>query len=184
MSTTPVLIEHPHPSPNHSARNGHAITAVVIHYTGATSVNSTLGWFATRSAEVSAHVVVDRDGTIYRCVPDYAKAWHAGASTLHGCHVEGSVNAFSLGVELVGTGTDFPTPQLQMAACWVALRCLRYNIPLHGVVGHNAVCVPRGRKPDPGPAFPWIPFLLRVARHLLVWMPPLDPTPPATPSCA
>lgn len=149
-------------SPHHSARRA-SISCVIIHTTESDSVASTLDWFKRPESNVSAHVVIDRDGTVWRIVPDERAAWHAGKSTLFGASVAGSVNHMSLGVELVGKAAqvDFPVAQLDAAALYVWLACRLYNIPLNCVVGHCHVSP--GRKVDPGDGFPWVSFLRAVA---------------------
>ncbi len=158
------MIEVPAPSPNRASRppSGWPPQAVVIHDTGGKTAAGTLAWFRDAASGVSSHVVLDRDGIAYRCVPDEDQAWHAGASVLHG---RANVNGFSLGLELVDDDdrSRYPAPQLAGAAVLVAGWCRRYRIPLNLVVGHQHVCVPPGRKVDPGEDFGWYAFLLAVA---------------------
>jgi N-acetylmuramoyl-L-alanine amidase len=169
----------PYGSPHRSSRKGKAITAIIIHDTGAREVAGSLAWFGKPESRVSAHVVIDRDGTVYRVVPDAQAAWHAGAAQLHG---EITVNAFSLGVELVDVDGGTPEPrytpaQLQAAAQWCAERCVTYGIPLNRIVGHDAVATPHGRKVDPGQDFPWATFLLAVAHWIESKAPAMEPLP-------
>jgi N-acetyl-anhydromuramyl-L-alanine amidase AmpD len=94
--------------------------------------------------------VIDREGGIWRVVPDDRVAWHAGVSELAGAP---NVNHFSLGIELVGreTQADFPALQVESAAEWCAAKCRQYGIPVSRIVTHAAVALPLGRKVDPGP---------------------------------
>lgn len=149
-------------SPHHSARRA-SIKCVIIHTTESDTAASALDWFKRPESKVSAHVVIDRDGTVWTVVPEERAAWHAGKSSLFGEMVGTSVNHLSLGVELVGKATQqtFPVAQLDAAALWVAQRCAQYGIPLNRIVGHCHVSP--GRKVDPGPAFPWLRFLKVVA---------------------
>lgn len=153
----------PHPSPHCSARPpGVAISAIILHDTVSYSAMSALNWFANPDAKVSAHVVIDRDGSVWRVLSDDVAAWHAGVSTLHG---RANVNHFSLGVEIVDvdgpTGTAYTATQLEHTALWCAQRATRYGIPLNRIVGHDMIAP--GRKVDPGADFPWATFLRRVA---------------------
>jgi len=148
-------------SPHFSPR-GKPITAVVLHDTGGKTAEGSLTWFENPESKVSAHFVIDRDGTVFQCVDVARASWHAGSSVLHG---EANVNSFSVGIELVDESDDpYPAPQLAAAEDLVATLIQHYAIPLHRVVGHQHICVPAGRKVDPGIDFPWYMFLLAVAR--------------------
>jgi len=82
---------------------------VVLHYTAA-SLERTLELFTSPKTEVSAHLVIDRDGTVYemvQCLNGTAKrAWHAGRSRFGVLRdgvtkvIEG-FNDISVGIELV-----------------------------------------------------------------------------------
>ena len=134
---------------------GTDIDCIVIHYTAGPTANSAVSWFLDPTSQVSAHYVVDYDGTVYRCVPEIYKAWHAGESELDG---EDNVNRFSIGIELQNTGSE-PYPQRQITALieLTADIMSRYkHITVARIVGHDNIATnPRGRKKDPGPLFPW-----------------------------
>lgn len=155
-------VEKPSPaSPHHSPRP-RPISEIVMHATGAATVSSTLAWFASPQSKVSSHVVIDKDGAIYRVVADTLAAWHAGKSQLFNLE---NLNASSLGVELVNLndGVDpYPEAQIQAAAMWVAVKTKQYRIPINRVVTHKDVALPYGRKNDPA-GFAMRDFLLRVA---------------------
>lgn len=139
-------------SPNYTPAVRREIKRIIIHDTGSHTARSALDWFARSAAEVSAHVVIDRDGTIYRVVPDAHIAWHARRH-----------NRDSLGVELVDRTNDpYPAEQLDACAQWVASRCALHSITPDRIFGHADVSVPPGRKTDPGPDFPWAEFRTRV----------------------
>jgi hypothetical protein len=72
------------------------IRRVVIHNTEI-PLFETLHHFGREDANTSAHVVIDRDGTMYRVVEDQFTAFHAGASK----DALGGHNATSLGIEVV-----------------------------------------------------------------------------------
>src|SRR3990167_5349096 len=99
------------PSPNFGSRKGSSITSVVLHYSISRTAESVLSWFSLPTSQVSSHYVVDKDGTIYRCVQDEKAAWHAGGSELWGVP---NVNAYSIGIELVSMGVEsYPKGQIQ-----------------------------------------------------------------------
>ena len=75
---------------------------LVLHDTaGRLTPKSSVDWFASEECPTSAHVVVERDGTITQMVPFNRKAWHAGASVFNG---RANCNAFALGIEIVNPG--------------------------------------------------------------------------------
>ena len=141
------------PSTNFSGRGGAAIDCIVIHDTECREVELT-----------SAHYVIDRDGTIYRCVNDEDGAWHAGDSVLDGRR---DVNACSIGIKLVGfAATAYMPFQLDALVELCLSLCVRYKIAVDRIVGHQDIVVPAGRKKDPGPYFPWDRVRERIAMGL------------------
>jgi N-acetylmuramoyl-L-alanine amidase len=93
-----------HASPNMGGQL--AQTYMVIHFTAATTLDGAEATFANPAAKVSAHLVIDRDGSILQMVPFNRVAWHAGISRWRG--LEG-LNSHSIGVELVNAGRLVPT---------------------------------------------------------------------------
>ena len=157
-----AIIERP--SPNFSGRGGAAIDCVVIHDTGCREAETALSCFASPASPMSAHYVIDRDGTIYRCVDDVDGAWHAADSVLDGCP---DVNACSIGIELVGfASTAYRPAQIDSLVELCLSLCVRYRIALERIVGHEAIAQPPGRKRDPGPHFPWEEVRARLAMGL------------------
>ena len=136
----------------------------MIHDTECRGAEPTLSWFASPASRMSAHYVIDRDSTIYRCVDDEAGAWHAGDSVLDGC---ANVNACSIGVQLVGfASTAYMPLQLDALVELCLSLCVRYRIAVDRIVGHADIVVPAGRKRDPGPHFPWNQVRGRIAMGL------------------
>jgi N-acetylmuramoyl-L-alanine amidase len=74
---------------------------LIMHYTANQSAAGTVSWFQSPVSKVSAHLVVDFDGTITQMVPFNRRAAHAGASRWRGRE---GCNAFSIGVEVVNPG--------------------------------------------------------------------------------
>ncbi len=146
------MVEKLRLSPNSSPRGITSPQVIVLHTTGGPSAESALSWFDQTKSGVSSHVVIDKDGTVYRVVPDDRVAWHAGVSKFDG-HTD--VNKISLGVEMVGLNVQtYPPAQLQACAQWCAEKCKFYGIALDHIVGHKDVALPVGRKSDPE-NFPW-----------------------------
>jgi N-acetylmuramoyl-L-alanine amidase len=149
------------PSPNCGPRpRAPAIDLVVIHYTGMPTGAEALERLCDPTAAVSAHYLVEEDGTTFRLVADEMRAWHAGVSGWAGAR---DINDRSIGIELVNPGHEWgyrPFPAPQMAALLDLLRDLvgRHPIPPHRIVGHSDVSP--ARKTDPGELFDW-PALAR-----------------------
>jgi N-acetyl-anhydromuramoyl-L-alanine amidase len=103
---------------------------------------------------VSAHLLVERDGTVTQFASFERRAWHAGASEFRGRQ---RCNDFSVGIEL--EGTDFePFTDAQYDALNLALQALVSAYPIEAVRGHSDIA--SGRKTDPGPFFEWRRLLL------------------------
>ncbi len=146
----------PYTSPNHDARPaGAEISVLVLHYTGMESAEAALTRLCDPEAKVSAHYVVDEDGTTHVLVEESARAWHAGKSNWRG--YEG-VNDISIGIELVNPGHEFgyrPFPEAQMQALITLCQQIlaRHPIPPRNVVAHADIAP--DRKEDPGELFEW-----------------------------
>lgn len=163
------------PSPNHDARTpGVLIDILLLHYTGMQSAAEAIARLRDPAAQVSAHYLIDEDGTVHRMVPEDRRAWHAGASRWQG---ESNINARSVGIELVNPGHEWgyrPFPDAQMAALEKLAREIvdRHRIPSSRVLGHSDVAPMR--KQDPGELFDWG----RLARLGLGLWPRADFSPP------
>ena len=146
----------PTPSPNFGPRrNGPLVDLLVLHYTGMASAAEALARLCDPAAEVSAHYLIDEDGTVHALVDEAMRAWHAGRGWWRG---ETDVNSRSIGIELVNPGHEFgyrPFPATQIAALTALAAGIlaRHPIPPRNVVGHADVAP--GRKRDPGELFPW-----------------------------
>lgn len=137
------------PSPN----RGREITPeiVVLHYTGDESEAGAISWLCARQSGVSAHLVINKSGGISQLVPFNITAWHAGRSEYNG---QPGVNSFSVGIENVGTGSYFTDEQYEANRAVIAALFNAYP-SIIDVVGHEDVCIPPGRKSDPGKNFDW-----------------------------
>lgn len=126
---------------------------IVIHYTGMKNAEVALRRLCDPIAEVSAHYVIDEDGTLYQLVDEDKRAWHAGVSLWEG---ETDINSISIGIELVNPGhefgyREFPLAQMQVLALLCKDIMGRHFIKT--VLGHSDVAP--GRKIDPGELFDW-----------------------------
>lgn len=105
-----------------------------------------------RGVEVSAHLLIRRDGELVQFVDFDQRAWHAGPSCFRGRE---NCNDFSIGIELEGTDEE-PYTDAQYRVLAGVTRALQDRYPALGperIVGHCDIAP--GRKTDPGPAFDW-----------------------------
>ena len=141
-------------SPNRDERKL-PVTMVVLHYTGMQTAGEALDRMCDPEAKVSAHYMIEEDGTVTQLVPEEKRAWHAGQSYWRGIN---DVNSASVGIELVNPGHEWgyrPFPEAQMGALLPLLANIldRHDIPRANVVGHSDVAP--ARKQDPGELFDW-----------------------------
>jgi len=141
---------------------------IVLHYTAGSSANGTHGYFdnvrleAARTelarggaVNVSAHFLVDRDGTIYRLQPETRMARHCIG-----------LNHVAIGVENVGDPPRLPLTDAQIDADARLVRWLASRYAITHLIGHlesrrfegTDLWVERdpkyrNDKPDPGAAF-------------------------------
>lgn len=127
-----------------------------VHYVKALFTNQ-LDWDAhpyfqtIRGAEVSAHLFIERDGTITQFVNFNERAWHAGRSSYLG---RPECNDYSIGIELEGSDfVTFTTAQYDTLAAVVAAIYAAYPKTRRHLTGHSDIAP--GRKTDPGDYFEW-----------------------------
>ena len=145
------------PSPNFRSPRRKPVTCIVIHATagGFAGALETLTSADGPEGRVSAHYLIDADGSIKHLVHESDEAWHAGVSSWAG---QDNVNDFSVGIELVNANDGkMPYPDAQVAACAALVKPMMadYGVTLGNVVGHLDIAP--GRKTDPA-AFPWDKF--------------------------
>jgi len=80
---------------------------LVVHFTAGATAKSSIE--SMRERGLSAHLVIDRDGTIYQCRPFNIRCAHAGVSRWvdpkTGIRYDG-LNGCSIGIELANAGND------------------------------------------------------------------------------
>ena len=112
---------------------------IILHYTTGNSADGTWRYFNRQrmgagrkklqkagAVNVSAHFLVDRDGTIYRLVPETWMARHCIG-----------LNHLSIGVENVGDGDNYPLTEAQVEANAQLIRYLRKKYPITHLIGHH-----------------------------------------------
>lgn len=127
-----------------------------LHYVKALFTNQ-LDWNAhpyfqtIQGAKVSAHLFIERDGTITQFVNFDERAWHAGRSSYLG---RPECNDYSIGIEL--EGSDFETfTDSQYEVLTQAITAINHAYPKtrRHLTGHSDIAP--GRKTDPGDYFDW-----------------------------
>lgn len=145
-----------------------APTVIVLHYTSGSSAKATRAYFDNTRIEaeratlrrggrvnVSAHYVVDRDGTIYRLQPETRFARHCIG-----------LNHIAIGIENVGDEAEHPLTDAQIVADAALVRDLAGRFPITHLFGHYEVMklhasplfveldpTYHNNKPDPGARF-------------------------------
>lgn len=99
--------------------------------------------------KVSAHILIERNGSLIQYVPFNKCAWHAGQSNYAG---RDRCNEFSIGIELKGSiKEEFTNDQYSVLNDLLDLLKKEYGDM--DVVGHSEIAP--NRKNDPGPYFNW-----------------------------
>lgn len=103
---------------------------------------------------LSCHYIIDTDGSLYQCVPEDKRAWHAGVGSWR--EIKEDINSHSIGIELTNPTlgqTPYPIAQIKTLIKLCQQLIQKYNIPAHNIIGHSDMAPTR--KPDPGFCFPW-----------------------------
>lgn len=74
---------------------------LIMHYTAATTAQSSINWFMNKDAKASAHLLIDKDGKVTQFAPFNIVTWHAGVSQWNGIN---GLNQHSIGIEIVNGG--------------------------------------------------------------------------------
>jgi N-acetylmuramoyl-L-alanine amidase len=81
---------------------------IVIHFTSGWSAESSISFWNTPKAKgANAHIIIDRDGTVYQCRSFNRTAGHAGTSQWKDPKtdiVHKGLNSCSIGIELANSG--------------------------------------------------------------------------------
>jgi N-acetylmuramoyl-L-alanine amidase len=144
-------------SPNFDERrDGVQPDLIILHYTGMQDEQAALERLCAPDSEVSSHYVVFTDGRVVQCVPEKARAWHAGVSSWDN---QTDINSRSIGIEITNPGHDFDYPAfpLRQTAAVIAvckgILTRRPAVRTDRVLAHSDIAP--ARKQDPGEKFPW-----------------------------
>lgn len=153
-------IKHHLPQKCYSSRTMNSIDAIIIHYISAINIPNSDPFDTDtiirifESYKVSAHFLIERDGTIIELVPLPHIAYHAGKSEWQG---RDWLNGWSVGIEFVAThDSGFTEDQYAAGQLLCAQLMGEYGIEPDMILGHEQVAP--GRKIDPGPKFDWHRF--------------------------
>jgi N-acetylmuramoyl-L-alanine amidase len=156
---------------------------LVYHYTAGASAQSSADWLCNPAAKASAHLVLGREGQIIQLAPFNVVTWHAGISHWAGLtgmngysigiemdnagvlrrlgdrYESAFGKVYSASEVVVAKHKHGSTEQAwhayteaQMARAFELAEVLGAHYGITEVLGHEDIA--RGRKSDPGPAFP------------------------------
>jgi len=74
---------------------------LILHYTVFNTIEQTIATLTDSKFQVSAHLIIGRQGEIMQLVPFNRVAWHAGKSAWQGLE---NLNQYAIGIELVNAG--------------------------------------------------------------------------------
>ena len=162
------------PSPNRDARPGDgAIDLLVIHnislppgrfggpwiealFHNRLDPHAHPAFAAVAGLQVSAHLLIRRDGELVQFVDLRKRAWHAGRSAFA---ARAECNDYAIGIELEGADrVPYTDAQYRcLIGATEAIRACFPGIVRQRITGHSTIAP--GRKTDPGPAFDWGRYL-------------------------
>ena len=126
---------------------------LLLHYTGMETMEAAKDRLSDPESKVSAHYLIDEDGTVFDLVPEEKRAWHAGISFWKG---DSDINSSSIGIEIVNPGHEWgyrPFPKEQMHSVLKLCREIMARHDIIHILGHSDVAPER--KTDPGELFDW-----------------------------
>ena len=77
------------------------LDTVIIHYTASPSFRSAYNTLMNKNVKASAHILIDRDGSILQMADFQTATWHAGRSAYKD---RKGFNKYSIGIEIVNAG--------------------------------------------------------------------------------
>ena len=139
------------------------MSVVVVHHIGSPADVRSALWKFTKKGKEAAHYIIQRDGQMIKLIHESLQAPHAGISYWKG---KGSVNKFSVGIELVHENKDqwrqtgnymgiydrvsnpFRPEQYRALIDLLKKLCRAYGIPRHRIIGHGdvALCGPKNSR--------------------------------------
>lgn len=126
------------------------IKFIILHYT-AVDFEDSVKILTSEEAKVSAHYLIDYNGSIHNLVDDEYIAWHAGKSKWKNYE---KLNDISIGIEIVNSGKEKFTKEQYEAIINLCYKLMqKYNIQRSNIIAHSDIAPTR--KIDPGIFFNW-----------------------------
>ena len=129
-------------SPNFSSRNSVQLKKIVCHYTTSDNANGVISWLTNPVAQVSAHYVIAKDGTVTQLVKDSDRAWHAYGN-----------NSDSIGIEVCAKTGEKMTKYQDWALKDLCLYLLNEYPTIDLVTGHRFLYEDQGYTDCPSAIF-------------------------------
>ncbi len=140
-------------SPNYNNRKS-SVDKIILHYTAIDDKQEVIDRFLDKESKVSAHYLVDKEGTVDQFVKEELRAWHAGVSFWRD---NTDVNSGSIGIEILNNGQEkYTNKQIFSVLSLVKKIKAKYKVEDRNIIGHQDVAPTR--KIDPGTFFPWEDF--------------------------
>lgn len=93
---------------------------IVLHIAEGSHAEGAIAWFSNPRSQVSAHFIVDQDGTIYQLLSLSDTAWHASQANQH-----------SIGIEHIAiSGGKLPITPVQLIASGQLVKWLASKLKL------------------------------------------------------
>jgi len=124
-------------TPNFSRGKTNEVRGIILHHT-ACKLGQAISGFKNPAKEISAHDIIDRNGTIYKFAEPTVVTWHAGFSRLNG---RDGCNFFTVGIEFQGNTCKKPLTehQIKSAIQYIVPLVRKYNIPISNIVTHKKI---------------------------------------------
>lgn len=142
------------------------VDGIILHDTAGSGTDSDARYLANdpENRGVSVDFVVLRNGTIFKLNPDLTRysTNHAGRHTRFKDHINGNVNAHTIGIELSHNANparqspEWPPEQIQAVAQLCADLCQKFTLERDDISTHARI-ITDGSRSDPR-NFPWSQF--------------------------
>lgn len=125
------------PTPN-IGKGTNRVQGVVLHHTACRTINDAIGALCSSKTDVSAHALIDKDGTRYILAEPEQVTWHAGYSVLNG---RNWCNNFTIGIEFQGNTKKEPLTEKQIdsAIDYLIPIIKKYCIKKENIVTHEFI---------------------------------------------
>lgn len=139
------------PPSKFSQKNSDGIHYVTALFTNTLNKDDHPYFKGIHTLKVSAHLLIERDGTVTQYVNFNDQAWHAGQSAYLG---RPNCNDYSIGIELEGTDdSTFKDIQYNVLSDVIVAIYTAYPATYRHLAGHSDIAPLR--KSDPGACFDW-----------------------------